>query len=393
MSNTINLIGKYGKDCKIFLPELDEDSTSFLYTILNNEVSLNSRLRVMPDCHSGVGCIVGLTMEITGKKINPNHIGCDIGCGILYGKTKTKLTGSEDLGLINHKIRKLIPLGADIQDHSVIQEKDLFRFLRDKYNTARSLEPNLINPISSIDEKFIKEFLRRIKMEPGMFYKSLGTLGGGNHFIEISKDPEDILGVTIHCGSRNLGIKVWKYWTKGRRDYLEGDELRGYLSDMCICQAYASYNRKTILDLITSSLRWKLSESIESVHNYIDFSDLILRKGSTPAYLDQKVIIPLNMRDGSIICRGKENPDWNYSSPHGAGRLFSRAKAKLNFTLEQYKKEMKSVFSTSVSLGTLDEAPMAYKDSDFIKNSINDTVDILYQIYPIINIKDNKKED
>lgn len=427
--DTITLSGKYGKDCKIYSNDLDINSISFLYDILNNPVSENNKIRIMPDVHYGNGCIVGFTMKIQDQ-INPEHIGCDIGCTVSAIITKTSIPENIELEKIDYKIRNQIPTGMNINDKPVIDEKDFYKFLRKEYSKAKSSWPEVLESIN-IDENYISKMLKRLNMDPSIFYKSLGTLGGGNHFIEISKTDNDTYALIVHSGSRNFGIKVWKYWTnisknprkiknikekereirnkyKGNGEkikesiqklhkdpnniikgngYLFGEDMIGYLTDMVIAQAYAKYNHITIQNRIIKSLKWRIDDIIWSVHNYIDFTDHILRKGSTRSYLGEKLLIPLNMKDGTLICEGKSNEDWNYSAPHGLGRRFSRSESKNFITLEDYIKTMKGIYSSSICKETIDESPMAYKDPNYIMNQINDTVTILYRLYPIINIK------
>lgn len=437
----IELIGKHGKDCKIYVDDPEEDVIQFLYKVLDNDISQDIPIRVMPDCHSGTGCIVGLTLP-TETKVNPEYIGCDIGCGVVTFISKTAIPDSPDLAKIDYKIRNLIPMGMEINEKPIVDEKEFYRYLRTEYSKARSAWPEVIPDVGEIGEKYLRDMLRRLGMDQGVFYKSLGSLGGGNHFIEVSETPDKNWAITVHCGSRNFGIKVWKYWSKigksMRKDekrlkpleaeirakysgpeierrikilrldptynlrspngFLGGSDMSGYLSDMCIAQAYASYNRYLIVKRITSALRWKELEKIESVHNYLDFTDHILRKGSIRSYLDEKLIIPLNMADGILVCKGKSNPDWNYSAPHGAGRKFSRSTAKKNITLDSFRERMVGVFSTSVCKETIDESPMAYKDSELIESLIEPTVEVLYKMKPMINLKsanilDKNEED
>ena len=267
-------------------------------------------------------------------------------------------------------------------------------------------------------------------VDPDRAYKSLGTLGGGNHFIEIDKDDDGYLYLVIHTGSRHLGVEIadyyqrWAYdslkgvWETRRefainrlkreglefkipeelekigkfnipRDlcYVSGALLDHYINDMEIAQEYAKWNRITIADEIMRHMVWNSMGEFETVHNYIDTRHMILRKGAVSAQAGEKLLIPINMRDGSLICVGKGNPDWNYSAPHGAGRLFGRMEAKRRFGVEEFKESMKSIYTTSVSEDTLDECPMAYKSMDDIVNNIGDTVDILKVIKPIYNFK------
>jgi RNA-splicing ligase RtcB len=316
--------------------------------------------------------------------------------------------------------------------------KVFLKFMRSEYNKARSTAPEYVNDVE-ITEKFFTDMLRRIGMDEGMFYKSLMSVGGGNHFIEIG-NCDGKYAFTVHCGSRNFGLKVWKYWdkiassnqidnkllkeaikdlkskTSNRRElpekiaalteefksrtcsngYLMGENMNGYLTDMVIAQAYAKFNHKLICDKIAEIFKningAKVVETIQSIHNYVSFDDKIIRKGAIRAYEDEKMVIPFNMRDGLAICIGKSNEDWNCSAPHGAGRIMSRSKAKANISLEEFKESMKNVYTTSVCKNTIDESPMAYKDTNTILNLIGDTCDIIYMVKPVINIKSTDED-
>lgn len=239
--------------------------------------------------------------------------------------------------------------------------------------------------------------------------KSIGTLGGGNHFIEVNRDEEGNLYVVVHSGSRHLGLQVAKYYQeagykqltgKSEKDkagrnttipfslaYVTGSLFDDYLHDMKIVQHYAELNRKAIMKEIINGMKLDVVDRFTTTHNYIDTDTMILRKGAVSAKAGERLLIPLNMRDGSLICLGKGNPDWNYSAPHGAGRLMSRAKAKQSFTLSEFKKQMKDVYTTSVNKETLDECPMAYKDMAEIVKQIEPTVEIVKKLTPIYNFK------
>jgi RNA-splicing ligase RtcB len=387
----------------------------------------------MPDQHYGTSCIVGLTLPIHDI-ISPEHIGCDIGCGVRMVMVDYKKSSALP-NIIEMRIRREIPEGPEVHKKPVIDEKDLFKFLRSEYSKARATRPDLIEDFE-ITEASITKMLGRLKMDKGLWYKSLGTLGGGNHFIEVDKGPHDSLAIVVHSGSRNFGIKVWKYWTRvakshkpdlgklkevesrirekytgpeisekikdlhdnpgkygascgAPKGYLEGENLKGYLRDMVIAQAYAKYNRKTITDIILKIMSWTEEKVIESIHNYIDFDRMILRKGAISAESGEDVVIPLNMADGTVVGKGLGNPDWNWSAPHGAGRAMSRTKAYQELNMEEYKEIMRKnhIYSTSVCLGTLDESPKAYKDIEMILLAIEPTVQREYILRPVINIK------
>lgn len=355
----------------------------------------------MPDVHAGNSCNVGTAYPI-GAYVNPDHVGVDIGCTISMHRLSGRVN-PEDFPLLDHRIREAVPMGSEICLKNSVNEKELFRFINSQYQRARSCAPDLINEVARIDARFISDFCRRIKLQEGIFYKSLGSLGGGNHFIEYGEEEETGNGwLTLHCGSRNLGVKVANYWhavaqNPKRADYkgyLWGEALRGYLSDMTIAQAYALYNHQTIRDRIFAILRKlckaKCAESIYTTHNYIDVAAEVpmLRKGAIDASEGRKVAIPFNMRDGIAICVGKGNAEWLNTAPHGAGRLMSRAQARKQIALSDFEEAMAGVFSTSISKGTIDESPMAYKPTEEILRQIEPTVEVITMVRPKLNIKD-----
>ena len=358
----------------------------------------------MPDVHAGNSCNVGTTYKIM-EYVNPDHVGTDIGCTISMHKLSATID-PEDFALLDYRIREAIPTGTELCAKNSINEKDLFRFLNSQYQKARSNAPDLINETGRIDARFVSDFCRRIKMQEGIFYKSIGTLGGGNHFIEYGEDTMSGDGwLTIHCGSRNLGVKIAGHWHNIAQNpkraqytgYLWGDALNGYLSDMVIAQAYAIYNHTVIRDRIFALLKKlckaKCTESIFTTHNYIamDESRPILRKGAIDVSKGRKVCIPFNMRDGIAICMGKGNEQWLCSAPHGAGRSLSRNQAKKQIALSDFEDSMKGIYSSSVCEETLDESPQAYKPTDEILMLITPTVNVLSIIKPRLNIKNISK--
>lgn len=391
------LNGKYAS-AKIFTELVDDKSIEQVKTLLDQEFVCGSKIRMMPDIHAGAGCTIGTTMTV-GDKICPNLVGVDIGCGMLTVRL-SDIT-DVDFDKLDHVIREYIPSGFNIRDreHPFINHTHLGE----------------LDCCDIID-------INRAKL-------SLGTLGGGNHFIEIDKDNEDYLYLVIHTGSRHLGVEVAEYYQnwgydsmkqnyKNRRAEVinrlkeEGHEkdiskelaglkfdiprdlcpVRGklfdsYIHDMRIVQEYAKYNRLAIAREIMNHMGWFEFDSFETVHNYIDTKDMILRKGAVSAKKDEILLIPMNMRDGSLICRGKGNPDWNYSAPHGAGRLYGRMEAKRRFSVNEYRESMGGIYTTSVGDDTLDECPMAYKPMESIVKNIGDTVDILKVIKPVYNFK------
>lgn len=388
--------GKYNT-AKIFTDVVDEKSIEQVKTLLDQSFVKGSKIRMMPDIHAGAGCTIGTTMTITDK-IVPNLVGVDIGCGMLCVKL-----GEIDLDLekLDKVIREYIPSGFkiratlhDFAHETTICELDCYS----EINVGRALN-------------------------------SIGTLGGGNHFIEIDKDDEGNLYLVIHTGSRHLGHEVATFYQEqaynclqyrfkkernmlikhlkdaGREKeiaselakhqfdipknlaYLDEVLFHNYIHDMEIVQEYANWNRFAIASVISRQMRLHYVEQFTTIHNYIDTENMILRKGAVSAQKNEKLLIPINMRDGSLICVGKGNPDWNYSAPHGAGRLFGRMAAKKNFSVEEFAKSMEGIYTTSVNEDTLDECPMAYKSMDDIVNNIGDTVDILKVIKPIYNFK------
>lgn len=386
---------------EIFTDNIEEPALSWVTSLCDHPAMTGLSVVQMPDVHAGNTCNVGTAYPV-GTYINPDHVGADIGCTISMHKLSTPVK-RDYYALLEHRIRETVPTGNNICVKNSLNEKDLFKFLNSQYQKARSSAPELINETYRIDSLYISDFCRRLKLQEGIFYKSIGTLGGGNHFIEYGEDEDSREGwLSIHCGSRNLGVKVANYWHNIANNpkraqysgYLWEDSLRGYLSDMIIAQAYANYNHQIIRDHIFTSLRKlckaKCTESIFTTHNYISLSDdrPMLRKGAIDASEGRKIAIPFNMRDGIAICLGKGNEQWLNSAPHGAGRIMSRNQAKKNLTMPEFEKSMSGIFSTSICEGTLDESPMAYKPTEEIMKLIEPTVKIISFVRPEINIKD-----
>lgn len=373
----IELKGKYN-EAKIFTDVVDEASISQVMLLLNQEFVAGSRIRLMPDIHAGAGCTIGTTMTIKDK-IVPNLVGVDIGCGMEVIKVKEK---HMELQKLDKLIYEKIPSGFSIREKA------------HRY----------------IDDINLEELYCYPRIDVRRAEKSLGTLGGGNHFIEADKDEEGNLYVVVHSGSRYLGLEVANYYqeegyksvngsTEQKRTniprqlaYVSGDLFRQYIHDMKIIQAYAMLNRQAMMDEIVKGMKLHVEEQFTTIHNYIDTDAMILRKGAVSAGDGEKLLIPINMRDGSLICTGKGNDDWNQSAPHGAGRLMSRSAAKENFTVSEFKKQMSGIYTTSVSKDTLDECPMAYKGMDDIVNNIGDTVRIDRVIKPVYNFKAGGEE-
>ena len=399
----MTISGQY-TTAEIFTENIEDAALQWVREQCDHPAFEGVRILQMPDVHAGNACNVGTVYRI-GAYVNPDHVGVDIGYTISMHRLSTAIN-PDNFALLDHRIRETVPTGTEICEKNSINEKDLFRFLNSRYQKARSAAPDLINEAPRIDARFISDFCRRIKLQEGIFYKSIGSLGGGNHFIEYGEDEKSGEGwLTIHCGSRNLGVKVANHWHNIANNpkraqyigYLWGDALKGYLSDMIIAQAYAIFNHDTIRDRIFAILKKlckaKCAESIYTTHNYISVTDEypMLRKGAIEASEGHKVCIPFNMRDGIAICRGKGNEQWLDSAPHGAGRKVSRNQARKLIPLSEYEASMNGIFSTSVCTETLDESPQAYKSSEEILSLITPTVDVISFVKPKFNIKDTGK--
>jgi len=354
---------------KVFTDNPEPSAMAQIEHLLNQPFTEGSMIRVMPDMHYGMGCTIGTTMTIKDKVV-PNLVGVDIGCGMETVLLKDKHV---DLQQLDKAIHSDIPAG--------------FKVRKTAHVYAFDIDLSALRCAKHVD-------LERA-------YLSIGTLGGGNHFIELGRDDEGALYLVVHSGSRNIGKQVCEYYQKAAADslgrtgkgadrvlaYLEGALFEDYLHDMAIMQQYAVHNRKAIVHELEKRVKMKVSERFSTIHNYIDLHRMILRKGAISALLGERVLIPMNMRDGSLLCVGKGNADWNYSAPHGAGRLMSRTAAKQSVTLTQYKQAMEGVYTSTVNKGTLDEAPHAYKPMDEIIANMGDTVDIVGHIVPIYNFK------
>ena len=356
---------------KIFSETAEEYALAQIQMICDNEVSKGSTIRVMPDVHPGKVGTIGLTMT-AGERILPSLVGIDIGCGITLTKLKQKKVEFQKLDTV---IRENVPVGGCIRKnmHRYSQEFDFSR----------------LRCFRSINEE--KASL------------SLGTLGSGNHFVELDKDAEDNLYVAIHTGSRHLGKEVTEYYLRCGQTvlkeqgiqvpyelaYLTGQLKEDYLHDMQIVQEYAKLNRTVILEEIARKMKWKVLEDVSICHNYIDESG-ILRKGAISAKMGEQVIIPINMRDGILLGTGKGNPEWNYSAPHGSGRILRRDNVKDSFTVSNFKSEMKGIYCSCIGKGTLDEAPFAYRRLEEIADAIEETVEITGIIKPVYNYKASK---
>lgn len=412
------LTGTYGKDCKVFTDNIEPQALETIQKLLDNPVTEGMPVRIMPDTHDGKGIVIGFTMPV-GEWVNPNHIGVDIGCGMLCAEIESTITPDMYID-IDQRIREVVPMGFEVHNIPEVEIWHAVAFRGSFYSNPSDTERWDMFGFSGSSRR-----CRKIGMEHDLWAKSLGTLGGGNHFIELGRSEKTgKYYLTIHSGSRNFGKRVCDYHAKsldgykkmlseevelikqtlpqqqwndaikqakkrlqGREGYLTGEAKEEYLEDMYAAQAYASVNRYTMLDLILERMGWQSGKTIETVHNYISPKDNIIRKGAVSAHLGEELIIPMNMADGILLCRGKGNEDWNYSAPHGAGRLLSRTAAKEQLSMNEFRERMNNVYSTSVCESTLDESPMAYKPTDEIRSLIEPTVEVLDVIKPVINLK------
>ncbi|MEK5205278.1 RtcB family protein [Bacillus sp. FSL R10-2789] len=394
----IQLQGKYNS-ATVFTNNLEETAAGQIIDLCNQEFAKDSKIRIMPDTHAGAGCTIGTTMTIQDKVV-ANLVGVDIGCGIdvaIININKDEINFDQ----LDSVIRKYVPSGFSIREsrHKFSKLID-FRDVRAPFNLTRA-------------------------------QKSIGTLGGGNHFIELNQLEDGRVAIVIHSGSRNLGKAIAEHYqnlaydvlmnvkseqqliieqlkaegrhheihdalrgikkTKIRKElaWLEGQNFKDYMNDMAIAQNYARLNRKAMVDEIVKNMNWVIEDAFTTIHNYIDMEHMILRKGAISAQKDELVIVPINMRDGSIIATGKGNPDWNFSGPHGAGRLMSRSKAKELVNLEDFKQTMENVWTTSVNESTLDESPYAYKPMVEILENIQGSLEVQQIIKPLYNFKAN----
>ena len=399
----IEIKGKYCKDCKIFTDNIAMDALSMVYSFLDSPMFEGAKIRIMPDVHAGKDIVVGFTAPFSDH-VNPDHVGGDIGCSVSTTITSLPIL-PDDFPSIEKTIRENVRFGPSIQQKPVYPTSELFHHLQLRLQQAQQQWPEMVGSMV-VTEEVVTDMLRRIELKEHKFYNSVGSIGGGNHFIEIGVTPEGNYAFTTHCGSRNLGQKIWSYWKKKATElnkdthgYLFGEAMKGYLTDMVMAQAYAEFNHLVINRLVMKAINRSngqndnIVEQIYTTHNYIDFSMKMMRKGAVAAPKGRKLVIPFNMRDGLIIARGKGNDDWNQSAPHGAGRLMSRSEAKELIDLQEYKETMKDVYSTSVCTGTIDESPMAYKNPQEILKLIEDTVEVDFFIRPVINLKASDSHD
>ncbi len=424
--------GKYTK-AKVMIDSVDPETIKQIHRMVSHPAATNP-VAIMPDCHAGKGCVIGFTMK-AGPKVVPNWVGVDVGCSVSSYRLPIKSLSTQELTEIDRGIRQVIPMGMSVNttvDNGL--KMSFLAFLRESACASPSPDAKVY---SSDVSRRVDDAINAVGMKDGRFWTSLGTLGGGNHFQEIGQDEEGCLWLTLHTGSRNFGKRVCEYFDaaaqsrlkdNGLKDYTESLKARGekkdfqrlreefvqrnkldfdlkesayvmegglsgYLSMMFLAQVYAAFNRLTIgrrvievIQEVTKSTIHPIDQ-IETIHNFISFQDGYIRKGAIASYKGQRMIIPFNMRDGLLICEGKSNPEWNYSAPHGAGRVLSRSQAKSKISMEEYQESMKGIFTTSVAKGTLDESPMAYKDAATIEAAIAPTATIIHRVKPIYNVK------
>lgn len=400
MNTLLTITGKFNS-AKCFCTTIEDFAKEQIQAMCDSEIFANNKIRIMPDVHAGKGCTIGTTMTISDKVV-PDMVGVDIGCGM-----ETICLGKIDVDFykLDQVIRQNIPSGREVRE------------------THHALNSEI-----ELENLRCQEFLNisRAKL-------SIGTLGGGNHFIELDKDDEDNLYLVIHSGSRHLGKEVAAFYQREGQfalhniaqyqmnetiaklkaenrhkeinatiktmkkqqkllkanpfSYVEGKLFDDYIHDMKLTQHFALLNRKAMADVILKEMGWTALESFTTIHNYIDTENMILRKGAVSSQAGEKLLIPINMRDGSLICIGKGNPDWNFSAPHGAGRIMSRKQALTTLSLDEYKKSMENIFSTCINKDTLDESPMSYKNMDEIVSNISPTAEIIKIIKPVYNFK------
>jgi len=401
MKDMIEIQGKY-TDAKIYTNQPQQAAIEQIDELVNQSFMAGTKVRIMPDYHAGKGCVIGTTIALN-EHVVPNLVGVDVGCGVLVSEIGS---GAIDFNVLDATIRRYVPSGNDIHDEVAAHRQF------EQFHNGNFMAACLHNDYTN---------------------RSLGTLGGGNHFIELAKDEAGVHYLLIHTGSRYVGAKVANWHQKraaellqredlagkiealkqeGRAKeiqamiqqfknanpvvpkdlaYLQGESFHDYIADMKLAQRFAHENRVQIATAIAEQMKWEYAQQFDSVHNYIDTDSMILRKGAVRAAKDEQLVIPMNMRDGSLICTGKGNADWNESAPHGAGRIYSRTAAMKNLSMDEFKETMAGIWTTSVTEETLDEAPMAYKPMQEIVDQIGETVTINKHITPVYNFKASDK--
>jgi len=431
--------GKY-TEAKIWIDDVEPTCVAQITHFVNHPAFINP-VAIMPDCHYGNGSCIGFTMEMADKII-PNIVGSDIGCGLL------SMEIGKDLGIslkeLDRKIRLAIPFGTDVHEETPIHMKKDFPWHEanvqsEKFAMAYMKKYGIRIELPRYNIDWFLEKSKQIDGDLKRVINSIGTLGSGNHFIETGLTENGDYWITIHSGARNFGKRICDLWqfraikifreekknilrdritsikeefkytprkikekvTEAKEElglnagidmkgceWLEGDDAAGYLFDMIFAQMYAKVNREYMARIIEKIIGTERCDEIETVHNFIDFHDFIIRKGAIRSYEKEKFCLPFNMRDGILICTGKSSKQWNFSAPHGAGRVLSRSQANKRLNVEEFEDQMKGVYSTSVGRSTLDEAPGAYKDSNIIEKAIEPTAIIIDRIKPVLNMKD-----
>ena len=382
----------------IYADKIDRETKTQLAELLRDIAFSDSKIRIMPDAHFGKGCVVGTTMTLS-RRLYPALVGVDIGCGMETAIIEAK---EVDLPKLDELIHAQIPCGSRVNK----------------------------NPLATENEIDLKELRCYAKINADRAYRSIGTLGGGNHFIELGRDVDGTYYLIVHSGSRQLGNDVAKYYQDAAyknqykkvkknsrakpftrddddeeyyakpikherktssvvyaRAILDGNLFDDYIHDISIVQNFADLNRKTMVEIIKNGMGLNVKDSFSNVHNYIDTDRMILRKGAVSANQGERLVIPLNMRDGALICTGLGNPDWNFSAPHGAGRVCSRTDAKYAYSVEEFQEQMEGIYTTTANEGSIDECPMVYKAPDDIISLIGDTVSIEKSVRPVYNFK------
>lgn len=425
----IELRGKHGT-AKVMIDQVESACIEQIKTFLDHE-AFTQPVAIMPDTHAGKGSVIGFTMRMTDKVI-PNVVGVDVGCGVC--SVNIGKVGLPELPVLDHRVRQRVPMGFEVNERKIVSISEFpwndFRRNKDKID---AIFGHAAGRRGAPEDEFL-EVCARVGSDVTRTLRSVGSLGGGNHFIEIGRDDDGNAWITVHTGSRNFGLRVADYWqgiatkrvhaafelpykeevakikaefmgrARGEKlkalkekhdgkptvteglEFLTGDDAVGYMLDMAFAQAYADWNREVIIRQVLDALGVVELDRVSSVHNLIDFDDLTIRKGAIRSYEGERMVIPFNMRDGLLICEGKSNPEWNNSAPHGAGRVLSRTQAKRQLSMEDVKDQMMKagIFTTNIPL---DEAPGAYKDSKIIEAAIEPTAKIISRIKPIHNMK------
>lgn len=361
---------------KIFTDQVEAYALAQIQMLCDHEAFRNSRIRVMPDVHPGKVGTIGFTATV-GDRILPGVVGIDIGCGITLARIRQKQAEYQRLDKV---IGERVPSGSFVRQN-----------------------PHRFAETFDFTELACEYAVNRKKAAC-----SIGTLGGGNHFIEVDEDEEGCLYVAVHSGSRHLGKEVTEYYLHQGQEYLkqkgiqvpyemvylEKELLQEYLNDVSVVQEFAALNREAILDELARGMKWKVEEVTTSAHNYVAVSgtEKLLRKGAVSAQAGEPVVIPVNMRDGILLCQGKGNEDWNYSAPHGAGRVLKRKDVKEHYTVSRFKQEMKGIYCSCIGSSTLDEAPFAYRGLEEIQAAVGDTVTVKKRLKPVYCYKDSGKK-